>query len=59
MPGEIVHTNDVKVHLGAGFWADLTARQAAAFVDRKRGGAFGLSQAVFELFDLHKGAQGR
>ena len=36
--GELIHTNDLRVHLGDGWWVEMTAKQAARFVGRKREG---------------------
>jgi len=38
--GELIHTNDLRVHLGGDWWAEMTAKQAASFVRRKREGSF-------------------
>jgi hypothetical protein len=36
--GEAVHTNDVTVCLGAGWWVDMTAAEAVAHLQRKKAG---------------------
>jgi CTD nuclear envelope phosphatase 1 len=46
--GSIVHTNDVKVCLGAGWWVEMTAREAVEYVQRKK---MGTSQ----VHGLHQG----
>jgi prefoldin subunit 5 len=34
--GEVEHTNDVKVCLGAGWWVEMTAREAVDYLNRKK-----------------------
>lgn len=34
--GKIVHTNDLKVNLGAGVWVEMTADEAVKYLQRQR-----------------------
>ncbi len=34
--GDVVHTNDLKVHLGEEWWVEMTAEEAAAYIRRRR-----------------------
>lgn len=34
--GQIVHTNEVKVCLGAGWWVEMTAKEAVEYLGRKK-----------------------
>jgi prefoldin subunit 5 len=36
--GQLIHTNEVKVHLGGEWWVEMTADEAAAYVRRRRRG---------------------
>ena len=38
--GAVIHTNDVKVCLGAGWWVEMTAREAVDYVGRKKLGQY-------------------
>ncbi|WWD04849.1 hypothetical protein V865_002920 [Kwoniella europaea PYCC6329] len=35
MVGDIVHTNDIKVNIGCGYWVDMTAQEASEYVKRR------------------------
>jgi CTD nuclear envelope phosphatase 1 len=39
--GNIIHPNEVKVDLGQGWWVDMTAAEAAAYLRRKKTGRCG------------------
>ncbi|WVW84659.1 hypothetical protein I302_106693 [Kwoniella bestiolae CBS 10118] len=34
--GEVVHTNDIRVNIGAGYWVDMTALEASQYVQRRK-----------------------
>ncbi|ORX40044.1 hypothetical protein BD324DRAFT_607169 [Kockovaella imperatae] len=34
--GQVVHTNDVKVNIGAGYWVGMTAQEASEWVQRRK-----------------------
>ncbi|WWC96086.1 hypothetical protein V866_002953 [Kwoniella sp. B9012] len=36
MVGHIVHTNDIKVNIGCGYWVDMTAQEASEYVKRRK-----------------------
>jgi CTD nuclear envelope phosphatase 1 len=38
VPGQIIHPNEVKVNLGDGWWVDMTASEAAAYLKRRKMG---------------------
>lgn len=43
--GSVVHTNDVKVCLGAGWWVEMTAREAVEYIQRKKMGMSALEHS--------------
>ncbi|KAK6908209.1 hypothetical protein I203_102210 [Kwoniella mangroviensis CBS 8507] len=36
MLGDILHTNDIKVNIGCGYWVDMTAQEASEYVKRRK-----------------------
>ena len=51
--GQIVHTNEVKVCLGAGWWVEMTAREAIEYLGRKKMGKSSISIVAL----LHAGVR--
>lgn len=42
--GQLIHTNEIKVHLVGEWWVEMTADEAAAYVRRRRHGERGIIQ---------------
>ena len=38
--GEVIHTNEFKVHVGDGWYIEMTAQEAAAYVHRRKQGVW-------------------
>lgn len=38
--GSIVHTNEVKVNVGGGWWIEMTAKEAVGYVNRRKMGGY-------------------
>ena len=38
IPGQVVHTNEVKVDIGGGYWVEMTATEAVEYVNRRKTG---------------------
>ena len=38
MLGQVVHTNELKVDVGGGYWVEMTAQEAEQYVQRRKTG---------------------
>jgi hypothetical protein len=41
MVGHVVHTNELKVNIGGGYWVEMTAKEAEEYIQRCKTGELG------------------
>ena len=49
MLGQVVHTNELKVNIGGGYWAEMTAKEAEDYVQRRKTGELLFWRRAFDL----------
>jgi CTD nuclear envelope phosphatase 1 len=43
MLGQVIHTNELKVDIGGGYWVEMTANEAQEYVQRRKTGMSSMS----------------